>query len=294
MISPGIGGYGITMTTSSSHPDQRQRNIPTWVNALIVLAVLLIGLWAVWQFALNPARPIVLAPEEVTDTGPRRGAWSPPASRPFVAGSERRWPGGGGGGAGRNNPSGRDEPIRRTSSGGIRARHNDVLLSASYSQAKGVHDVDLNYSYDLMERWVSSREIQTHMLAWRASNITNTAKAIDLSDEQKQKLLALNYHMTVTREELAKMRELLNVWVAAENDSSSRNKASAAILNLMAELGKLHEPATKTLFQQRIAAIPTILSATQLDKLRELQRIGNQPAPTSAPTSAPTTKPAPK
>ncbi|MGA2497888.1 MAG: hypothetical protein ABSH20_09110 [Tepidisphaeraceae bacterium] len=286
------------MTTSLTDQRESQRNTPTWLNAVIVLLVLLVGLWAVYYFTLRKPPEVVLQSEEVVDGGFGRRAWAPPTSRPYNGANNQRWqggggPGGGGGGGGRGNmnmpaPS-RNEAIRRTGSGGIRARYNDVLLSASYSEARGVRDVDLNYSFDLMERWVSPQDIQLHMMAWRASNISNTGQAVGLTDEQRKKLLDLKYHMTVTPDELAKVGVLLTTWVAAENNPPARDKASAAILALMAELGKLHEPATKSLFKARIAAIPTILTTEQLDKLRDIQRAGNQPgAPAPAPAPAPT------
>ena len=298
------------MTTSLSNQSDTDRGTPTWLNAIIVLLVLLIGLWAVWYFALRKPPEVALQIEEAADNGPGRRMWTPPTSQPFKGAVDRRGfggggPNGGGGGGFRGNPTppSRDEAIRRNNSGGIRARHNDVVLSATYSASEGVHDVDLNYSFDLMEKWVTPQEIQLHMLAWRASNISNTGTQVGLTNDQRKNLLALKYHMPVTPEQLAKVRDLLTTWVAAENSAAAREKASAAVLAAMAEYGKLHEPATKSLFKARLLAIPTILSSEQLEKLREMQRAANAPAgaaPAVAPavpkvltlTTSATTKPA--
>ncbi|MFI5381096.1 MAG: hypothetical protein ACHRHE_17500 [Tepidisphaerales bacterium] len=294
------------MTTSLTNQSETQRGTPTWLNAVIVSLVLLVGIWAAWYFAFREAPPTDVVKEEVVDAGGGRRQWVPPSSRPYAAGNNPRWqggPGGGGpgGGGGRGNMGAPnrnavvapnpDEPIRRTNSGAIRARYKDVLLSASYSQAKGVADVDLNYSFDLIEKWVSAKEIELHLLAWRASNIPNAGQKIALTDEQKKQLLALQHHMTVTPAELARVREMLTAWVAAENNAAARDKATATILATMTEIGKLHEAETKGLFQKRIAAIPSILSADQIEQLRQLQNAGNQPAPTPAP--APKATPAP-
>jgi hypothetical protein len=267
----------MTHTPSTSQP--RQRSSPTWLNAIIVAVVTLVGVWAVWEFAIKKPEENFKA-EEVTSVESAR-----PARRGAATGSGNNPPAVRGGRGGFSNPlnaltggnrpaqrdASRDQAVRIKTSGGnstVTARWGDVILSATFADSRGastLSNIDFDYTAEVRDSWVTSDQAALHLQAWRVTNTSNLAAAAKLTDDQRQKLELLTYRPFLSVDELTRLRLLLTGWAVANNSSSAeRTQATDMLLAAMTQIGQAHVADTKAAYLKRIAAIPTILSAEQI------------------------------
>jgi len=276
------------MTQAIQNPPRKAP--PAWLHGSIVLAVLLLGLFAIYYFIFksDEPKPKVINPGADATASTATGGGTRTV-RPRGTGM--------GTGAGRNqtpaiisilsgNNTGTsaNSPITYTYDeakgiGKIKARHENVVLTADYNgPARGrgggggmggggrndsITNLSFEYTTDMMMSWVKVEDMNLHTLAWRATNTPSMATAAGITNDQRRELDALTYRPRLTNDEDAKLKNLLFAWVI-NPDAASSNE----VLGAVKTYSQAHLADTKASFIKRIESIPKILTADQIANLK--------------------------
>lgn len=273
------------MTTTPQNPVRNRP--PGWLNGLIVLAVLVLGLYAVYYFvfksderppkviesnsAANPNNPLnALA-------GRNRGAR---AANPGRTQSQQPLINilSGSGAPASNNPISYTYDDQK-GVGKIKIRYENSIVNADYegparggsrnpasaapTRNSGIVNLTFDYNIDLKMSWVSVDEMNLHTLAWRAATTPSAAETAGVTNDQRRQLDALSYLPKLTNPEDTQLKKLLLNWVITPDDPSKNE-----VLNYIKSISKLHLDETKASFKKRIESIPNILTPDQITKLK--------------------------
>jgi hypothetical protein len=263
---------------------------PAWLNYTIILLVLLVGVWALWEMAFKaPTQVSSSAVELPANRG--RGAFNPGGGRgtqapavnitPTTRFANQR---------GRNNNAGFQNPVQNTPvtpvsaaelerrnaitynnrDGAFAATWGDTTLSAAIGR-NAINSLIFDYKSDIRMGWITKDEQLLHLAAYRGTQTANGG-GLNLTRDQKDQLDNLRYRPHLTDEEQTKLRQLVTAWYTAWANAVSPADpawmtARDALLDYMTQLGKDHLEQTKDDFQNRVKTIPTILTAEQLQQV---------------------------
>jgi hypothetical protein len=257
-----------TLDYESEKPLPRRNRIPTWAAALIILLVLGGGTWWVYKMAFATKDKSTADVIPMDDGFYGRGGYG------------RR---GNGGQPGRsllqiwgfgNYPEG----VTRQPSGAVVARQGEVYVRG-YLAAKGGYNITLDYLS--RSQWVTPEQYQLHMLLRDDSNYAR----IGLKDDQKTKLAALTYAVTLTAPEHKELAGLVQQWDSIK-DPSAKTAVTSSLLAATTKAGAAHLAEAKAAMVKRVEGIQQILTTQQIAQLRSGVQAGRNnasPRPTPPP-----------
>jgi hypothetical protein len=267
----------------------RRNRIPVWAAGLVILLVAGGGVWWVYKMVFaskdKPTADVMELEGQYGGYGRRGNGGQPNRSLAQVWGLGRY-----------------SQGVTRQPSGAVVACQGDAY-ARGYMATKGNYNI--TFDYVARDAWVTPEQFRLHMLMRDESSYAR----LGLSDDQKKKLAALSYTVTLTAAERKTLEELIRQWDSIK-DPSARTSATASLLAAVARTGDAHLAETKAAMLKRVQGIEQILTSQQLDQLRgKVQggRNNGQPrptppqgparqgknsrsAPTVAPSAAPTTR----
>ncbi len=234
---------------------QPTNKLPTWVAGLAVLLLLAGSAWALYRFVWQDRSNIAVE--------------SVPVSPPLF--------GGRGGpnifnGRG-NNPAGPVSvaSVSRSLSGRIRARHGGVVVYGIPKQPGGYDSI---IEYEDARSWVTPGQWETQILAGRPMQYPALAQRIALTADQRAKIEAMTYQAALTAAEKTDFDKLFANWFKAPQ--TEKDAAADELSRAVESAAQKHLAEAKAVLLKRCTDVTTILSADQMQQIREWF---NSPAP---------------
>ena len=269
------------MISVNQDQQQKTRPLPSWLAGLVVLLLLTGSAYALYRLVWQERKAAAVESVPVAPNGGRNFSFAP---------------------RGRNDmqPRNNSTSISRSLSGRIRAEHSGVVVRGIPKQPSGYDSI---LEYERANSWVTPAQWDTQILAGRPSQYPALAKQINLTEDQKQKIEALRYQPTLTAAEKDQFDKLFTAWQKA--GQKEKEAAAEEVSRAVEAAGKAHLAEAQAALQKRCAEVTSILSADQMQQIRDWfnsapkSRAGTAAAPASPPAPRPeiirseTTTPAP-
>jgi hypothetical protein len=154
--------------------------------------------------------------------------------------------------------------VSRSLSGRIRARHGGVVV---YGIPKTSGGYDAVLEYEDARSWVTPAQWETQILAGRPMQYPALAEKIAITPDQKAKIEALTYQPPLTDQEKAYFDKLFTTWFKAPQ--KEKDIAADELSNAVQSTAQKHLPEAKAALLKRCTDVTTILSAQQMQQIRD-------------------------
>jgi hypothetical protein len=230
-------------------PQQKIQRLPTWVAGLAVLLLLAGSTYALYRLVWQEKKSVAV---EAVPLAPSDRGYVPPGAGPRVRSGPM--------------PTGpvSQASVSRSLSGRIRARHGGVVVYGIPKQPSGYDSI---LEFENARTWVTPTQWDTQILAGRPIQYPALAKEINFTEEQKQKIEALAYQPPLTAAEKADFDKLFTAWFKA--NQREKDVAAEALSLAVQNAAKAHLAEAQAALQKRCAEVTTILSAEQMQQIRE-------------------------
>ena len=154
--------------------------------------------------------------------------------------------------------------VSRSLSGRIHARHGGVVV---YGIPKSTGGFDSVLEYEDAHSWVTRTEWENQIFAGRPMQYPALAEKIAITPDQKAKIEALTYQPALTSLEKSYFDKLFNNWLKAPQ--KEKDAAAEELSNAVQSAAQKHLPEAKAALLKRCTEVTTILSAEQLQQIRD-------------------------
>ena len=226
---------------------QPTSKLPAWIAGLAVLLLLAVSAWALYRFVWQNRTAIAVESVPVGPSGPggrNTSIFAPrgsPAANPISASS-----------------------VSRSLSGRIRARHGGVVVYGIPKQDSGYDSI---LEYEDARSWVTPAQWETQILAGRPMQYPALAEKIALTPDQRAKIEGLTYQPALTAAEKTDFDKLFANWLKVPQ--KDKDAAAEALSDAVQSVAQKHLADAKTALLKRCTEVATILSADQMQQIRE-------------------------
>ena len=154
--------------------------------------------------------------------------------------------------------------VSKSLSGRIRARHGGVVV---YGVPKSNGGYDAVLEYEDARSWVTPRQWEDQIFAGRPMQYPALAEKIAITPDQKAKIEALTYQPPLTDQEKGYFEKLFIAWMKAPQ--KEKDAAAEELSNAVQSVAQKHLPEAKAALLKRCNDVTTILSAQQMQQIRE-------------------------
>jgi hypothetical protein len=231
----------------SDNTSQPNSKLPAWVAGLAVLLLLAGSAWALYKFVWQdkPAVAVESVPIGPSSGGGRNGGIFSPRGGPPAAPVSQ-------------------SSVSRSLSGRIRARHGGVVV---YGIPKNTGGLDSVLEYEDARNWVTPDQWENQIRAGRPMQYPALAEKIAITPDQKARIEALTYQPPLTSQEKSDFDTLFNNWLKAPQ--KEKDAAAEELSNAVQSAAQKHLPEAKAALLKRCTEVTTILSAQQMQQIRE-------------------------